>query len=48
LRGGASALLVVPSVINEEEDNVLVNPGHQDAGALTATKVRRFVYDPRV
>jgi RES domain-containing protein len=48
LRGGASALLVVPSAIIEEEDNVLVNPAHQDAGALTATKVRRFVYDHRV
>lgn len=48
LRGGASALLVVPSVIIEEEDNVLINPAHPDAGALTATKVRRFVYDHRV
>ncbi len=48
LRGRASALLVVSSVIIEEEDNVLINPAHPDAGALTATKVRRFAYDHRV
>ncbi|KQU80540.1 MULTISPECIES: RES family NAD+ phosphorylase [unclassified Rhizobacter] len=48
LGSAASALLVVPSVIIDEEDNVLINPAHADAVALTATKVRRFVYDHRV
>jgi RES domain-containing protein len=48
LATGASALLVVPSVIIEEEDNVLINPAHPDAKYLSATKVRRFLYDHRV
>ena len=48
LKSGASALYVVPSVIVEEESNVLINPAHADAGKLVATKVRRFLYDARV
>jgi RES domain-containing protein len=48
LRGGKTALLAVPSVIVEEEDNVLINPAHADAAGITATKLRRFGYDPRV
>ena len=48
LRAGKTALLVVPSVIVVEEDNVLINPAHAAASAITATKVRRFVYDHRV
>jgi RES domain-containing protein len=48
LGGGASALLVVPSVIIDEEDNVLINPAHVDSASLAAAKVRRFVYDQRV
>jgi len=48
LSAGTSALLLVPSVIIGEEDNVLINPAHPDAALLTATKVRRFVYDHRV
>lgn len=48
LTAGASALLVVPSVIIEEEDNVLINPAHPDARELVPEKVRRFLYDHRV
>jgi RES domain-containing protein len=48
LKGGVSALLVVPSVIIVEEDNVLINPGHGDAASIVATKVRRFQFDHRV
>jgi RES domain-containing protein len=48
LAAGASALLVVPSVIIEEEDNVLINPAHPDARELVPEKVRRFLYDHRV
>ena len=43
-----SALLLVPSVVIEEENNVLINPEHADGKALTAVKVRRFLYDHRV
>jgi RES domain-containing protein len=48
LKGGASALLAVPSVIIREEDNVLINPAHADATLIVATKSRRFQYDHRV
>jgi RES domain-containing protein len=48
LRSGASALLAVPSVIIEEEDNVLINPAHPDAARLVLQKRRRFLYDHRV
>lgn len=48
LRSGASCLLVVPSVIIEEEFNVLMNPAHPDSASITATKLRKFLYDPRV
>jgi RES domain-containing protein len=43
-----SALLVVPSVIVPEETNVLVNPAHPDSRRLTARKVRKWLYDPRL
>jgi RES domain-containing protein len=48
LAAGASALLVVPSVIVEEESNVLLNPSHPDARRIFAVKTRRFLFDPRV
>ncbi|MEO9101608.1 MAG: RES family NAD+ phosphorylase [Burkholderiaceae bacterium] len=48
LGAGKPVLFVVPSVIVEEEDNILINPDHADAARITASKVRRFVYDPRV
>ncbi|MFT4099573.1 MAG: RES family NAD+ phosphorylase [Burkholderiaceae bacterium] len=48
LESGASSLLVVPSVIIAEEDNVLINPVHADSAGIVATKLRRFQYDHRV
>ena len=48
LKRARAALLAVPSVIVNEEDNVLINPAHADAKRIAATKLRRFVYDPRV
>ena len=48
LRAGQTALLAVPSVIIYEEDNVLINLAHPNAERMSATKVRRFVYDHRV
>jgi RES domain-containing protein len=38
----------VPSVIVPEEFNVLINPAHRDAARLSATKVRRWLYDTRL
>lgn len=48
LKSGSSAVLVVPSVIVPEEVNVLINPRHPDAAGITATKVRRWLYDSRI
>ena len=48
LRSGRSALLVVPSVIIPEESNVRINPQHPDGSAITAAKVRKWLYDPRL
>ncbi len=48
LGAARSALLVVPSVIVNEEDNVFINPAHPDSSLIKAVKVRRFVYDHRV
>lgn len=43
-----SALLLVPSVIVPEESNLLINPGHPDAARVSARKVRKWLYDPRM
>jgi RES domain-containing protein len=48
LKANRSALLVVPSVVIPEEFNVLINPAHGDTRSITATKVRRWLYDPRL
>lgn len=48
LNGHAAALLTVPSVIINEEDNVVINPAHPHAARLAFHRVRRFVYDHRV
>lgn len=48
LKTGASALLAVPSVIIDEEDNILINASHVDSVRIVASKIRRFVYDHRV
>lgn len=48
LASGASALLVVPSVIVPEEPNVLINPAHGDSAGLGARKLREWTYDPRL
>ena len=42
------ALLVVPSAIVPEECNVLINPLHADSAGISAGKVRRWLYDPRL
>ena len=47
IASGASALLLVPSVIVPDEYNVLINAQHGDAGAIVATTLKRWNYDPR-
>lgn len=46
--GGVSAVLLVPSSIVPEDRVILINPLHQDAAGITAKKVRKWVYDPRL
>ena len=48
LKSGRTALLTMPSVIIDEEDNVMVNPAHADGARIRAAKVRRFLYGHRV
>lgn len=48
IAAATSPLLLVPSVIVPEEPNVLVNPAHALAAGLKATKVRKWLYDPRL
>lgn len=48
LGSAASAVLRVPSVIVPEEANILINPLHPDSSAIAATKIRRWLYDPRL
>ncbi len=45
---GASAVMIVPSVIVPDEMNFLVNPRHADAMAIKARKLRRWTYDVRL
>lgn len=48
LRNQRSAILRIPSVIVPEEYCVLINPTHPDTKEITAVKVRRWLYDPRL
>ena len=48
LKSRRTALLAMPSVIIDEEDNVMMNPAHPDCARIKAIKVRRFLYDHRV
>ncbi len=48
IRAGACALLRVPSVIVPDEYNVLINPLHSDSQAISAVKLRKWLYDPRL
>ena len=41
-------VLEVPSVVVPEESCVLINPLHDGAAELRATKVRKWLYDPRI
>lgn len=48
LKSMTSALMIVPSVLIPEEFNVLINPQHPGSRGITAKKVRKWVYDPRL
>ena len=48
LQAGRSALLRVPSAVVPETFNVLLNPGHGDAGQLELVQVSEHAIDPRL
>lgn len=48
MRSMNSALLRVPSVIVPDEYNILINPSHSDAETITAIKIQKWLYDPRL
>lgn len=48
LTSNSSALLVVASVIVPQEKNILINPAHPDVAKITATKISKWLYDPRL
>jgi RES domain-containing protein len=48
LKSASSVVLVVPSIIVPEERNILINPLHPDSSRITAVKVRKWLYDPRL
>lgn len=48
IAGSQSALLTLPSALVPEEYNILINPAHPDTCGLSARKVRKWLYDPRL
>lgn len=48
LDNAATAILLVPSIVVPEEQNILINPAHPDAARIKATKIRKWLYDARL
>lgn len=48
LREMRSFVLVVPSAVNPEEQNILLNPLHPDAESLSRVQSKPFQFDPRM
>jgi RES domain-containing protein len=48
LRGGATALLRVPSAIVPDATNYLLNPAHADAARISVTSAVRAAFDSRL
>lgn len=48
VRSLRSALLLVPSAIVPNEQNVLINPSHPDASRITYERPEAFRFDPRL
>jgi RES domain-containing protein len=48
LREMRSFVLIVPSAVNPEEQNILLNPLHLDVGSLSRVQSKPFQFDPRM
>ena len=43
-----SAVMLVPSAIVPEDYVILINPLHPDIAGIAASKIRKWLYDPRL
>lgn len=48
VREGETAVLSVPSSIIPHERNILINPGHPEAGRIRVEPAEPFAFDPRM
>ncbi len=48
VRGGQTAVLVVPSAVIPQEHNYLINPAHPDIRAIRVGSPQPFSLDPRL
>ena len=48
VRHRRSLLLIVPSAVNPEERNILLNPAHPESAAITDIATKPFHFDPRM
>ena len=48
VREGETAVLSVPSSIIPRERNILINPGHPEAGRIRVEPAEPFAFDPRM
>lgn len=48
LRGRRGAVLIVPSVVVPEENNLLLNPAHPDFAKIKLGAPRAYSFDPRM
>lgn len=48
ISSGKRLLAAVPSIVVHDEVNVLINPKHPDSAKVRATKVRKWLFDPRL
>ncbi len=46
LKSNRTAVMVVPSAIVTEDSVILINPLHPEAAGITASKIRKWLYDP--
>ena len=48
IKEGQHPILVIPSAIVAEENNVIINPGHALCQGISATALRKWLYDLRL
>lgn len=48
LRELRSLILIVPSAVNPQETNFLLNPLHMEAGTISSIRSQPFHFDPRM